>query len=260
MSARNEFYIGWQDNMPKSLGRFLRRVVILVFALIPILTFVVVKSQKPFNDHKFVFGKVQEFRGVYYEKPVPMLDVSDESVPEGIMSTLMLVGYGKFGAEGIMRDLAGDQLSLGGREVTLRGTLIWGDGLGLLELTEQENSLVDVHGMASSPASSADSPPPVQMAVSGEILDPKCYFGVMKPGEGKIHKSCAIRCISGGIPPVLRVDSDNPPYLIVLGPDGQKINQELLDYVAESVTFEGTVEQSRGWSVIYADPSSFSVE
>lgn len=24
----------------------------------------------------------------------------------------------------------------------------------------------------------------------------------MKPGEGKAHRACAIRCIAGGIPPV----------------------------------------------------------
>jgi len=28
-----------------------------------------------------------------------------------------------------------------------------------------------------------------KMTLQGEIIDPKCYFGVMKPGKGKIHRS-----------------------------------------------------------------------
>ena len=47
------------------------------------------------------------------------------------------------------------------------------------------------------------------MDVKGEIVDPKCFFGVMKPGEGKPHKDCAIRCILGGIPPVLKVTDES---------------------------------------------------
>ena len=41
--------------------------------------------------------------------------------------------------------------------------------------------------------------------LKGEIYDPKCAFGAMKPGFGKPHRSCAIRCISGGVPPILRI-------------------------------------------------------
>ena len=28
-----------------------------------------------------------------------------------------------------------------------------------------------------------------------------CFLGVMKPGRSKPHRACAVRCISGGIPP-----------------------------------------------------------
>jgi len=34
----------------------------------------------------------------------------------------------------------------------------------------------------------------------GEIVDSKCYFGNMNPGNGKVHRDCAVRCMSGGIP------------------------------------------------------------
>ena len=38
------------------------------------------------------------------------------------------------------------------------------------------------------------------VTLKGEIIDPKCYLGAMKPGGGKTHKACAMRCIAGGIP------------------------------------------------------------
>ena len=36
----------------------------------------------------------------------------------------------------------------------------------------------------------------------GEIVDSKRYLGVMNPGNGKVHRDCAVRCLSGGIPPI----------------------------------------------------------
>jgi hypothetical protein len=44
--------------------------------------------------------------------------------------------------------------------------------------------------------------------INGEIIDPKCYFGVMKPGKGKPQCDCAIRCILGGITPMLVVKNE----------------------------------------------------
>ena len=95
-----------------------------------------------------------------------------------------------------------------------------------------------------------------QMTLSGEIVDSKCYFGSMKPGEGKPHRSCAALCISGGIPPVYVVQNENKEadYYLMVGANGQQINQELLPYVAENVTLKGRVEQSDEWKILYVNP------
>jgi hypothetical protein len=93
--------------------------------------------------------------------------------------------------------------------------------------------------------------------LKGEILDPKCWFGVMKPGEGKVHKSCAIRCISGGIEPVFRVTNGlENDYYILKGTNGEDINQDILDYVAEPVYIDAEVEKVNGWNVAYVDPEA----
>ena len=53
--------------------------------------------------------------------------------------------------------------------------------------------------------------------LKGELVDTKCYFGVMRPGEGKVHRGCAARCLSGGVPPGLLVrDTDGVGHVVLL--------------------------------------------
>ena len=164
------------------------------------------------------------------------------------------MGFGKFGADGIIKNIEKSSGSLDQKKVTLLGTLIQGDGKTLLELTKKENSLVALFD--ENKFDSINESFRTAFEYSGEILDPKCYFGVMKPAEGKIHKSCAIRCISGGIPPVFRaiIENGQYEYYILLGSEGQKINQEILTHIGERVVIKGTSNYRNGWSILYADP------
>ena len=70
----------------------------------------------------------------------------------------------------------------------------------------------------------------------GEIVDSKCYLGVMNPGSLTPHRACAIRCISGGIPPVLLVHQTNGTalYFLLTSRHGRPVNKEVLDIVAIS--------------------------
>lgn len=248
MGNNEDFYIGWLDRMPKSNRKAIRNLLICLFLLTPFFTLTMVVFQKPFNNYHFELGHQREFRGIYQAKPVPMLEVSS---PFG-NKNLLLVGYGKFGAGGIISSAEQKFGQLDGKTITFKGTLISGDK-ELLELTDKVNSIIAVSDSLS--LSSAMVSSEKEVTLVGEILDPKCYFGVMKPGEGKIHRSCAIRCISGGIPPVLRVlsnsDSAYYSYYIVLGKDGQAINKSILPFVGESVRLRGTVTQHLDWFVLY---------
>jgi hypothetical protein len=67
------------------------------------------------------------------------------------------------------------------------GTLIYGDCKTLLELINQESSVVKKTSKKVYPLPQATKK--VTVHLEGEILDPKCYFEIMKPGEGKIHKA-----------------------------------------------------------------------
>lgn len=180
--SKDEFYIGWQEEMPPSNKRFIKRILIGLFILIPLFLMYGVLFQKPFNHHQFEFGTLTELTGIYHDNPVPILEVSNEDST----AFILLVGFGKFGAEEIISDIEKEQGNLDGKEVTFAGTLIYGDGVTLLELTNQEDSYVSSKDLKTENVDEVEDLGEFEWY--GEILDPKCYFGVMKPGEGKIHK------------------------------------------------------------------------
>jgi hypothetical protein len=106
---------------------------------------------------------------------------------------------------------------------------------------------------------SAEEQPLGTWTLAGEIVDSKCHLGVMKPGRGRPHKECAVRCISGGIPPVLRVTSPDgrAVYLSLVGDDGRAVNREVLPWVAEPVEITGRVVRTRGLLMLHAEPSTY---
>ncbi|NET31722.1 MAG: hypothetical protein F6K19_06935 [Cyanothece sp. SIO1E1] len=253
--SKQEFYIGWQEEMPEETGRFLRKVIIGVGILVPIIILIVVLFQRPFNDHVFEFGTTTSVTGVYIADPFPMLQVTKDK-PAQVSESLLLVGFGKFGAKGIMEEIEEREGVLDLQEITLNGTLIYGDGVALMELTNEANSFEGKTGNYRQPLETSLSEK--QIELTGEILDAKCYFGVMKPGEGKIHRSCAIRCISGGIPPVIRVlqEDNSYDYFLITGPNGEEVNQDVLPYVGELITIKGKSYKQLDWNVIEIEPST----
>jgi hypothetical protein len=87
--------------------------------------------------------------------------------------------------------------------------------------------------------------------LAGEIVDSKCYFGVMNPGNGKVHRACAVRCISGGIPPAFAAKDASGAIrtLLLSGVD----SREILDLVAEPVTVRGRLQRSEGDLILTID-------
>jgi len=98
------------------------------------------------------------------------------------------------------------------------------------------------------------------MKLRGEIVDPKCFFGVMKPGEGKPHKDCAIRCILGGIPPVLHVVDRNGAnnYYLIVGANGEMMNKAVQNYVAAPVEILAKAVRYNDWIVLYVSDKNIN--
>ena len=99
------FYIGWQDEMPNEYKSYLGKFLVLLVALLVIASLSFVLFQKPFKDHSFELGKVIAVTGTYFNTPFPMLVAENDQLAEGISPNILLVGFGKFGAEGIMEEI-----------------------------------------------------------------------------------------------------------------------------------------------------------
>ena len=243
----SEFYIGWMSKAPVGFAKHVKRVLLILFPVALIIGYLLSTSQKKFSTANFEYGKTTEVKGVYYSSPVPMLKVFDKN---NLSITLPLVGYGKHGAETAIMESEEGGVSLNGKEATLKGTLIYGDGKTLLQIDKNDNPIVNIGAESTIQLQQKDLG---TQTIRGEIIDPKCYFGVMKPGEGKAHRDCAIRCILGGIPPMLHVQNEKGEsnYYLIVGPNGEKMNEAVQDVVAEPVSIEAKVVQQDDWIILY---------
>ncbi|MBE8163098.1 MAG: hypothetical protein HAW63_03840 [Bdellovibrionaceae bacterium] len=81
--------------------------------------------------------------------------------------------------------------------------------------------------------------------LQGEVIDPKCYVGAMKPGLGKTHKACATLCIKGGIPPALLVQDQlfKERFYLLLDENGQAVLESILPFVGDQVQLQGEVQR-----------------
>jgi hypothetical protein len=252
----DDFYIGWMGQAPAGLGKFLRTYVVLILLAIAIIATTIVLSQKKFGTGTFEYGTLTQVQGAYFDKPVPVLKVIAGKDLLGTLSyiTIPLVGYGKHGAEGIISEIEKERnISLDRKEVTFKGTLLYNDGKTILQIDGNDKPLLAVSNKTVAEALLPKQQDLGMQRIRGEIIDPKCYFGVMKPGEGKPHRDCAIRCILGGIPPVLAVKNEKGEanYYLIVGPHGEKINEQVQDYVAEPVELEAYAVQYDDWIVLY---------
>lgn len=253
----DEFYIGWMDNAPKSFADTVKKYLLVLLPIIIVLGVLLALFQKKFGTGNFEFGTLTEVKGIYSNTPVPNLKVINGKDIWGNENyiTVPLIGYGKFGAEGIIADLEKEKnISLRGKEITLKGTLLYNDGKLLMQIDENDKPLLDV-----AKNKEADATPKTKelgtLDVKGEIVDPKCFFGVMKPGEGKPHKDCAIRCILGGMPPVLKVEDEKGKenYYLIVGSKGEKMNEAVKDFVASPVELRAKAVQYDDWIVLYVN-------
>jgi hypothetical protein len=252
---QDEFYIGWMPKSPTTFARHIKKVLIAMAVAVLTAGIVLAISQKKFGTGTFEFGRLTEIKGIFYSTPVPLLKVSNGNDLFGRPSfiTVPLIGYGKSGAGGVITAIEKQEhISLDKREVVLKGTLLYNDGKLLMQIDANDHFLV----RAEEEPGNSGLPKTMDLGeqtIKGEIVDPKCFFGVMKPGEGKPHKDCAIRCILGGIPPVLKVTDEygKQNYYILVGPNGEQINEIVKDFVAEPVSVSARVKKCDDWIILY---------
>ena len=228
----SEFYVGYLRKAPPGVGRFLRRTVLALITLAGLIPLVLLIAQQPFAASRFEYLQYREYEGVIHEQPFPALLTRD--------GAYLLVASGKHGAKVHAFDQHGVRLS---------GSLIQRSSDRMLELLPSSIKATNV-AAAAEPSTNLGS-----VTLSGEIVDSKCYLGVMNPGNGKVHRDCAVRCISGGIPPafVVRDASGVTRTLILTGVS----SHEILDYVAEPLEIDGELRRLGDLMTLRADPATF---
>jgi hypothetical protein len=250
----DEFYIGWEDQAPPGVGSRVRRTVVLLLALGIALGGVLSLAQRTIGVSVFEWGKVKSFSGILKSQPYPHLLVprpgaSDSQAP---FSSYHLVKPFKFGLDSESAD------RLDGKAVSLKGTLIYRGGQTMVEVADGSLKPDGASTHQRFDASMA-SVSLGQQTLTGEIVDSKCYLGVMNPGALTPHRACAIRCISGGIPPVLLVRQTDGPalYFLLVSRDGKAVNKQVLNMVAEPVEITGQVERQGELLILRADPVTY---
>ena len=234
----SDFYVGYFPKAPSSLAKWLKRIVSAAMLCGLAAGALLIFNQAPFADSKFEYGVYREYSGVIEEWPYPMLRTADAS--------FLLVGPGKHGFAGAK--------GLQGHSVHFQAELIERGPDRMLEVLP--SSLSEISAL---PVPTASPVPLGWVRLRGEIVDSKCYLGVMNPGEGKVHRDCAVRCISGGAPPafVARDAAGEARVLLLVGSDGSALSRKVLPFVAEPLEISGELVRSGSNLILKADPSQF---
>jgi hypothetical protein len=251
---REEFYVGYSPHAPRNVAKWVRRVCLVLFVLAGLMAILLVVGQHKFPLSVFEFQQYRQFEGIVREKPYPTLFVQRPGGAGTLptVSQYLLVAPGKRGA-------AAEVAPFDSQRIILQGSLIYRDGLTMIEIVPRSIKAVISDPGASGQAAVASAEDLGAFTIVGEIVDSKCYLGVMNPGSAKPHRECAARCISGGVPPLfIAHDSDGrTASLLLVSENNEPVNQEVLDMVAEPVEITGRVTRDGDQLILRADPKTY---
>ncbi|MFN0105619.1 MAG: hypothetical protein ACKV2U_26480 [Bryobacteraceae bacterium] len=219
------------------------RIAIGIAVCAAVSAAVIAGLQQPFPPAEFEFQQFRPHMGYLLLEPFPILVKGRAMVP--------LVAPGKHGAETLFPNMHGSWISLSAARIH-RGA---DEMLEVVPESIQRSSFRDSGAVP-------PTEPLGEVALSGEIVDSKCYLGVMNPGSGRVHRECAIRCISGGVPPVfIAVDDRGKSHSLWLtGAHGEPLSKRILDYVAEPVRVNGRLARQGNLTYFRIDLSSLRRE
>jgi hypothetical protein len=233
----DEFFVGYLAP-PRVTGRRMRVIAVALVVFASLVAVVLALATGPFDHTSFEFATLRDWQGTIEAAPVPVLIV------EGA-HRLPLVAPGTHGAGPAVAPFDG-------MTVALRAKRIVRDGTTMLEIEPGSiRSEGDSHRNSDARAPIPSDAPTATF--TGEIVDSKCFLGAMNPGRLEVHRACAMRCIAGGIPPMLFTHDAGGRELRVLlvGSEGEPINDRVLPYVATPVSIEGRLVRYNDLDYLY---------
>ncbi len=249
---KDPFYVGY---LPAP-GRFAFFSIILIPVLIAVGVLsasIIGSSHQDPGTGIWDLSKPIEVVGWADMAPYPILRVrKNDGNLLPTYETVFVVSEGKIGAADRIGPLAG-------REVKATGFLIERDGMRMLELVGGLDAVQEIPDVRAQPPATL---PPIETAsagtftLKGQIIDSKCYLGVMKPGEGKPHKACATLCIIGGIPPMFMTQNprgERTVYLVTDADGSTAVKSGMTEYIADWIEVTGEVETQGDIAVFKID-------
>jgi|CXWL01.1.fsa_nt_gi hypothetical protein len=239
MAEKNDtFYVGYLP-LPGGLRGTIAALLGVLFALVAFDAWLVATLQPQAGNGNWAETPT-EFVGTLVRDPYPMLRVNKN----GKTKTYIVISDEKRGAEAVLEKFAN------GASIKLEGYEIERAAVGMIQLATTAISTSDAAPVAD-PSRELHG----RATVEGEIVDSKCWLGVMRPGDGHIHKACASLCIRGGIPPMLVTRDEGVPSVMLLTLfDGRAIPpDQILEFVAYPVRLSGIVEKRGDLTVFKAD-------
>ncbi|MEM8981384.1 MAG: hypothetical protein AAGC71_00055 [Pseudomonadota bacterium] len=225
-SDNDDFYVGYLPTPPR-LVRWYSVLVPLLIAAAGGFGFWLAGSQQAVGEGAWAFGDTSTIEGTLNARPYPHV-----VTPSG--DSVLLVREGKRGVDAWAEALDGQSVQVSGFAIE-RGT--W----RMLEIASADAMV------ATSTIVAPQSEPLTrhfgENTLRGEIVDSKCFLGVMKPGNGLVHRACAELCVRGGMPPMLIAESasgERAGYLLVT-PDGGSAKTLVAGKVGVPITVSGSV-------------------
>lgn len=228
----SEFYVGYLPKAPPGQAHHTVIVVLIHLMLSMVAATLIVSGMRDPGPGVWDTTTPRSFEGVLVKSPYPVLFTEDGQ-------SLLVVDFGKRGSQ---QRFAGVE---DGARLTVTGYLLERDERRMVELAPEETA---IRPGGAGPPAPVPFPQPDVVTLVGEIVDSKCFLGAMKPGEGKTHKACAVRCISGGIPPMLVCwDGDGHATSFLLSTaDGGPVGDWVLPLVGERVEVRGRISDLGG--------------
>lgn len=252
----DEFYIGYEPVLPRGIRTRLRAAGAVVAAALLGAALVVLLGHPRLGPSRFDFGHPARVTGVLVRDPYPSLALHGRRT--------WLVGQGKRGAEAVLARLPDGPIQLDGTAIE-RGPHT------MLEVVAGTATVAGVMPGAGAAAAGASAGPEGggldaastgdwrDARLRGEIVDSKCFLGVMNPGESPVHRDCASLCLKGGIPPMLLIrDASGAETLVLLvGPTGGAVSQSLAGLAGVPVEVRGRLTRDQRGLVLAADASDY---
>lgn len=237
------FYVGYLKT-PHTYRSSMKLTIVLIAIWGAMSAFLLVLSQRSPGFATWDISNEQTWTGLLLEQPYPMLVTPDE--------TLLVVNMGKRGAHEQLKDLFGSEYTINGYELQR-------EGRRMIELAPDFLATPAHAQPVSSPELVVLAEEPIEY--KGEIIDGKCFLGAMKPGDGFGHRSCAVLCLRGGLPPMFADDNATPgdryPLLIVDG--STTLPDSLMGKVACKVRMHATPARIADLPVLLVKSSEIEV-